>query len=55
MQDQMIPVRLFKVDMKYRSGIGTLQRDVLEIVNLAGDDSILFPEHQTRQAPKKPS
>lgn len=50
-QDGLIPVLAFRVGVDYADKKGTLSRDYLEVINLAGSDDALFPEQKGEDQP----
>jgi hypothetical protein len=52
-QDGLIPVLAFRVGVDYTDKRGTLSRDYLEVINLAGSDDIFFPGQKSVNQPSK--
>jgi hypothetical protein len=50
-QDGLVPVLAFKVGVDYTDKRGTLSRDYLEVINLAGSDDIFFPGQKSATQP----
>jgi hypothetical protein len=45
--DGLVPVLAFSVGVDYQDKRGTLSRDYLEVINLAGSDDMFFPEQKS--------
>lgn len=52
-QDGLVPVLAFRVGVDYTDKRGTLSRDYLEVINLAGSDDIFFPGQKPATQPSK--